>query len=414
MSPREKSQAEQHLTKLMFDNYRGIHRAAAEGAFVVWIAIIVPIELLKGFDMVIAVPENHAAMCAAKGIGPEQASRAERSGYSMDLCSYARIDIGTVLAHGEGSPIVGLPKPHLLISDNNNCSHLVKWFDLYHRTMNMPHFVLDVPFCYGPQKPKDLDYIAGQYRDLSRTIERMSGQRFDLDKAREAVERTSKAMEQWKRYLAAAAHRPTGITAFDTFIQMAPYITSLRGTPELVDHYRLLAGEAEQTIKTGDFPVPHERFRLLWDGIAPWHQLRSMSTRLAAMDANVVCAPYTACMGTLEGGLEQPRYDGGDPIQYLARAQNFSISPSGLALRFQAMSKLIERFSIDAAIFASNRSCKVYSIMQMDLKRLIAERHHIPTTMIEIDHADARMFDAERAFRQIETMLDMASGRKSA
>jgi len=412
MSTRTKSNAEKNLTRIMFEQYQADHQAASKGSFVVWVAIIVPIELLKGFDLVVAVPENHAAMCAAKGIGADESRKAERLGYSMDLCSYARIDLGTVYDQGRGSPIKGLPKPDLLISDNNNCSHLVKWFDVHHRQMGVPHFVLDVPFCYGPQQEKDRRYIAGQYRDLIHTIEQLTGQRFDLRKAREALRHTSEAVGHWKRFLGLAAHRPSGITAFETFIHMAPYITSLRGTPELVEHYRILADEGRERLARAAFPVPHERHRLLWDGIAPWHQLRSMSSRLAGLGANVIYAPYTSCLGAVEGGVDQVPYDGSDPVEFLARTQNFSICPYGLDLRFRAMSEMIERFGVDAVIFASNRSCKVYSIMQMDLKRMISERFGIPTVMIEIDHADVRMYDESQAFRQIETMLEMGSASR--
>jgi benzoyl-CoA reductase/2-hydroxyglutaryl-CoA dehydratase subunit BcrC/BadD/HgdB len=399
------AQVAKKLSDLMSSRYRADLAAAEEGAFVVWVAIIVPIELLKGFDLVVAVPENHSAMCAAKGVGATLAENAERAGYSMDLCSYARIDLGSVAA-AENSLTASLPKPDLLVSDNNNCSHLVKWFDVHHRELDVPHFVLDVPFCYGPQQEKDLEYIAAQYRDLIETIERMTGRRFDGEKARRAIEYTNEAVAHWKRFLDLAANRPSGITAFDTFVHMAPYITSLRGTKELVDYYKFLADETESRVAEGKFPVPNERFRLMWDNIAPWHQLRKMSTRLARMDANIVCAPYTSCIGTVEGEIDHHRYDGSDPIRFLARTQNFSICPYGLELRFRLMSKLVERYGVDGIIFASNRSCKVYSIMQMDIQRRMAEQYHLPTVMIDLDHADVRMYNEEKAFLQIEALIE--------
>jgi (R)-2-hydroxyisocaproyl-CoA dehydratase alpha subunit len=398
--------ANKSLSRLMGNAYRQSHQDAANGKPVVWAAIIVPIELLKGFDLVIAVPENHAAMCATKGLGPQQAEKAEQAGYSMDLCSYARIDLGTAFDDGRGSPSMGLPKSDLLISDNNNCSLLVKWFDVYHRQWGTPHFVLDVPFCYGPQKEKDLEYIFGQYKDMIRVIEEMTGQRFDPDKARAAVQFSDEAFKHWKRFLGFGANRPSGITSFDTFLHMAPYITSLRGTPELVEHVKLLADEVEERVTEGIFPVPSERHRLLWDNIAPWHQLRGMATRLAEMDANIIQAMYTSCMGAVEGDVDHYPYDGSDPLRHLARTQNFSICPYGLELRFSAMSKLIERFEIDGVVFSSNRSCKVYSVMQMDIQRRIAERYGMPTVMIEVDHADSRQYNEEQSFLKLEAMLE--------
>lgn len=396
----------ENLKKLVADYFMGMHRQAAEGGFVTWIAIIVPVELLKGFDVVVAVPENHSAMCAARGSGADQAEKAEQKGYSMDLCSYARIDLGTWFAGGDGSPTRGMPRPDLLISNNNNCSLLVKWFDVYRRELQVPHFTLDVPFCYGPQKSRDLDYIVSQFRDLIALMESLTGQTWDEDRVREAVRLSDEANLHWKRFLDLARNHPAGITAFDSFVHMAPYITSFRGTQELVDHCRLLADEAEALMEAGDFPVPDEKHRLLWDNIAPWHQLRNMSSRLARLDANVICATYTSCMGTVEGGVDQYRYRSEDPLHDLARIQNFSVCPYGLELRYQAMCKMIERMDINGVVFSSNRSCKVYSVMQMDLKRMIEKRFGIPTVMIDVDHADPRQYNEEKEFLKLEAMLE--------
>jgi benzoyl-CoA reductase/2-hydroxyglutaryl-CoA dehydratase subunit BcrC/BadD/HgdB len=405
-SGRRKSESGRRLSKLMASDYMELHRRAHEGAFVVWIAIVVPAEIFAGFENVVyAVPESHAAMSAGKGVGQLQCEKAEAMGYSMDLCSYARIDLGTAFDGGKDSPTWGLPKPHLLVSDNNNCSLLVKWFDVYHRAWNVPHFLIDVPFCYESQKEEDLEYILAQFRDLIGVIETMSGQGFDIDRVREALAHSGQAFTHWKRFLKTAAHRPSAITVFDSFVQMAPFLTA-RGTARLAEHYRMLADEALETIASGNFPVPNERYRLLWDNIAPWHQLSAMSARLAAMDANLIAASYTYCMGSLEGEFDLYAYDGGDPLRYLARAQNFSVCPHGLELRFKAMKRAVEAIGIDAVIFASNRSCKVYSLMQMDLQRRVSDTLGLPAVMIDVDHADARKYGEEAAFTRIEALLE--------
>jgi benzoyl-CoA reductase/2-hydroxyglutaryl-CoA dehydratase subunit BcrC/BadD/HgdB len=148
MLEKSKTSSDRNLTKVVGDAYMDLHARAAQGAFAVWIAINVPAELFLGFENVVyGVPESHAALNAAKGVGVLQCEKAEQMGYSMDLCSYARIDIGSESDGGKDSPTFGLSKPDLLVSDNNNCSLLVKWFDVHHRRMAVPHFVIDVPFC---------------------------------------------------------------------------------------------------------------------------------------------------------------------------------------------------------------------------------------------------------------------------
>jgi len=66
------------------------------------------------------------------------------------------------------------------------------------------------------------------------------------------------------------------------------------------------------------------------------------------------------------------------------------------------MKKAINDLSINGVIFASNRSCKPYSITQMDQKKMCS----VPSVMIEIDHADARKYSEESTFIRIETLLD--------
>jgi len=397
-----KSQADKHLSKIMIQGYMDLHQKASNGAFCVWIAINVPSEIFAGFDnMVYAVPESHAAMCAGKGIGADMCEKAENIGYSMDLCSYARIDIGNSTDNGKDSPTFGLPKPDLLISNNNNCALLAKWFDVHHRQWDVPHFIMDIPFCYTPQQAKDHAYIVSQIKDLIGYMEKLSGQKFDINGFKDAVQNSWNGIVQWKRFLNTAKNKPSPITAFDSFVHMAPFLT-LRGTQALKTHFKLLADEADRKLENQQYPVPNEKYRLFWDNIAPWHQLRKMSRRLAELDANIVGASYTSCMGTVEGSFDLHVWDNDDPFDYIARTMNAYMCPHGMTLRHASMKKAIDEFSVDGVIFASNRSCKPYSITQLDQKK----RCSVPAVMIEVDHADVRKYSEESTFIRLETLLE--------
>ncbi len=406
MASFQKTEAGRHLSTVVRNAYTELHARAAQGAFVVWIAINVPAEIFAGFDNVVyGVPESHAAVNAAKGIGALQCEKAERIGYSMDLCSYARIDIGCVSDNFTDSPTFGLLKPHLLVSNTNNCSLLAKWFDVHHRERGIPHFILDVPFCYAPQKPKDRDYIVAQFHELIRVIGKMSGQQCDMEKVREAVSLTDEGTGWWKRFLGFAEHRPSGITAFDSFVQMAPFLIA-RGTPQFVAHYRLLASETAQRVASGDYPVPGEKYRLFWDNIAPWHQLRDMSETLEKKGANIVGATYTSCIGGIEGSFDHYPYGGADPLAHLARTQNAYVCPHGMPLRTRAMADAVKRLNIDGIVFAGNRSCKPYSVSQFGQQRKMAETFGVPSVMIDVDHADVRKYSRESTFTRLEALVE--------
>ncbi len=52
-SGKGKTSAGRHLTRVVGDAYMDLHAKAAQGAFVVWIAINVPAELFLGFENVV-------------------------------------------------------------------------------------------------------------------------------------------------------------------------------------------------------------------------------------------------------------------------------------------------------------------------------------------------------------------------
>jgi benzoyl-CoA reductase/2-hydroxyglutaryl-CoA dehydratase subunit BcrC/BadD/HgdB len=138
-----------------------------------------------------------------------------------------------------------------------------------------------------------------------------------------------------------------------------------------------------------------------------------MSARLAGLNANIIAASYTYCMGSLEGEFDLYAYDGGDPLAYLARTQNFSVCPHGLELRYRSMQKAVEEVGIDGVVFASNRSCKVYSIMQMDMLKRVTRELNIPAVMIDVDHADVRKYTEESVFGRIEALLELIDVRRN-
>jgi len=137
-----------------------------------------------------------------------------------------------------------------------------------------------------------------------------------------------------------------------------------------------------------------------------------MSSRLAEYGANITTASYTYCIGTTEGTTEFHAFDGKDPLDFLARSQNFSVCPYGMALRGKAMREAVEKNAIDGIVFASNRSCKVYSLMQMDEMGLIKKDLGIPCVMIDVDHADVRKYSEANAFLRMEALIEMIEARR--
>lgn len=139
-----------------------------------------------------------------------------------------------------------------------------------------------------------------------------------------------------------------------------------------------------------------------------------MSGRLAELGANIVGASYTSCIGAVEGSFDAYDWDGKDPFDYIARTMNAYMCPHGMELRQNAMRNAIRDLSVDGVIFASNRSCKPYSITQMDQQDHISEFCGVPAVMIEVDHADVRKYSESSAFLRIEALLETIEAQRNA
>src|SRR5660398_278760 len=150
---------------------------------------------------------------------------------------------------------------------------------------------------------------------------------------------------------------PCPITAADIFTHMFPMV-ALRGTPEFVEHLRLLRDEVKDRVERGFAAVPEERYRLLWDNLPPWYDLRLFSD-LAKQGANFVIDTYTQAWG--------PRYMGEidtvDPLRSLAGYMGSGFLNVQVEKRYELLEELVDLYDVDGVVFHSDRSCKPFSLV---------------------------------------------------
>ena len=149
-SSKEKSYREIESVKAYRRLMKGYYLMAKNpkwfGKKVAWITSGGPVEPLYAMGVLPFYPENYGAMCGASRMSVSLCEIAESQGYSRDLCSYARCDIGSSLS-GKG-PLGKLPKPDFLVCGNNICGTVIKWYEIQARAFNVPLFFLDTPFIH--------------------------------------------------------------------------------------------------------------------------------------------------------------------------------------------------------------------------------------------------------------------------
>lgn len=396
-------QSLKQIKNIQMQYYAAAHQAGRdEKQFVAYLNVITPVELLYAMDVFPVYPENHAAVIGVRKQSTELASAAEGMGYSADLCSYPRCDLGWIKTGL--SPTWGLPKPDILITSNAQCGTIPKWFEVLSRYYDVPMVLIDVPHSTGAESdPAAERYVRAQLEDLIKTIEEMTGRSLDRDRLKETIRLSHEATVLWTKILEAAASRPAPITVFDQFISMAP-IVSQRGTQAALDFYEALCTELEDRKEKGIGALDRERFRLYWDNLPMWPELRRLSMFLDERGASLVTSIYTWAWGLLAVGQDDPLADWVNQYLY-----TFNFEPKKRVGQYVELAK---RYELDGFLYHSNRSCKWLSQDIPEVRRLVTERTGKPGVILEADHCDARLYAIETVEKQIDSFLELLDSRR--
>ncbi|MFA5079124.1 MAG: 2-hydroxyacyl-CoA dehydratase family protein [Dehalococcoidia bacterium] len=404
--PRLKSQIIQR--QLFTDYWQELHTAKESGKKVAWVSGMSPSELLSAMDFLIVYPMNHSATCAAAGVATSLCEISEQNGFSQDLCGYQRCDIGSALMGDQTLSPVRPPKPDLmLVTSNQQCHQIFKWFENISRIYDIPLVMIDVPFLDDTATEEDesraLEYVKEQLREFIDFLEGFTKRRFNFDHLQECMGNASAAYDLWYEGLFNAAKNiPSPISTFDLFIHLGPMLY-LRSRPEAVDYYQNLKNEVIDRIAKGQGAVPNERYRLFLNGMN-WMKIPSLAK---------LCASYNACMVTgiypllftLKGG------DISRPVEAMAKSAINSLLNRGLQTRINAVANLVRDFSIDGIIAPTIRGCKPISSFQLETMREVEKLTGIPNLEFETCMVDTRYHSDAQVEVRIQAFMELLENR---
>ncbi len=390
--------------RLMMAYYFLVKNARRIGKKVAWITSGGPVEPLYAMGVLPFYPENYGAMCGAVRMSVALCEAAEQRGYSRDLCSYARTDIGSNLT-GKG-PLGVLPRPDFLVCCNNICGTVMKWYEIQARALNVPVFFLDTPFIHDEVDEHALRYVEKQMEGYIAFLERQLKRPFSEKRFFQVGARSLEAVRLWREIIELSKNRPAPFPAFDAFIHMAPIVT-LRGTRWAVRYYRKLKKEIEKRVAAGIGAFAREEIRLIWDNIPIWYDIRNLSKVLSSQGAVLVGDTYTSAWAHDE-------MEGGPSLRGFAQSHATIHLNLGLEYKIKKMTALVEGYAADGFIMHSNRSCKTYSIGQYDIKREVTKATGKPGLIIEADHTDARSYAPKQVEKQIQVFLEIIRGKAQA
>ncbi len=378
-------------------------RYANLGRKVAWVTSAAPVEFLRALDFYVLYPENHGAICGAARLAVDIASEAEEAGFSRDLCSYARTDIGAMLS-GK-TPVGKLPRPDLLLACNNICQTVLFWYQVLAHHFDVPLILIDTPFVYHKEADGHaLEYVRRQLEQAVPVAEKVAGKPLVEARLRETTRMSRMATELWLEIMERNRHRPAPISVFDEFTHMAP-IVEMRGDAATVDYYAAMLKDVDERIARGIGAVKNERKRLLWDNLPIWYRLRYLAEFLARHGIALVASTYTNAWGELA-----PFMNPEQPIESGALACTYPILNRGTGHKLATMRRMIQDYHLDGVILHSDRSCKPYSMGQMDQRDSLIRDLATPALLLEADHNDSRAYAEEQVANRLAAFVEMLGG----
>jgi len=417
MNQTEGMNSKQMLGHYINKSFQDAREAKANGKLVCWSSSVAPDEFCRAMDIEILYPENMAAAVGAKKGAPDMLKIAEQKGYNVDICSYARVNLGyfellkeqaltgktpEALENYVGEPAV---LPDVVITSTNLCGTLLKWFENIAAELNIPCIVIDVPFNYErPMPQRMVNYVKGQFEYAIKQLEELCGRPFDYDKFLEVQKQSQRTVAQWDKIASMTSLKPSPFNGFDFFNYMA-LIVSYRATAGAEETFAKCVEELEEMVKNGQSAFgENEKHRIAWEGIAVWPALGLTFKTFKNMDTLMTGSGYP--------DIWSLRYTPGD-MESMARGYSNVYTNINLEERTKAVEKIMENAKCDGIVYHNNRSCKLMSMVNVDIAEAVQKNNDKPFVVFDGDQTDPNNFSAAQFETRAQALGEMMDAKQA-
>jgi len=381
--------------------YEDAHKAKAEKKPLAWVTSTFPIETLLAMDIVPIWPENYASVCAARQASVELCERAEREGFSRDLCSYSRCVLGSMFGGEKDLPEGGLPKPDFLVTTTCACDTHLKWFQVASRLYKAPLFLLDVPYNISGADSLNLekahvDFYVSQSEELFSFLEEQTGTRLDNKRLREVVALSNQTSQLWMEIQDYRRTIPCPMDARDAFSAVF-FMLCIPGTHVALEFYTILRDEIRERVKNKVGVVENEKYRLIWDNLPLWFNLKIFEY-LNSLGAVVVAETFSHVWA---GSLDPSK-----PLESLARKYLVNFANSSVKRKIDMILNLAKDFNVNGIILPTNWGCRMMSIGETLVRDIVYKKLGISSLIIDVDSSDWRNYNEAQIKDRFETFFE--------
>ncbi len=376
-------------------------------------------ELIRSFDMLPVYPEINALQSGMRKKSEGFIRDAEKIGYSEDVCTYVKCDIGMMINGNIGPTGEKIPDPDLLLLSYTGCFTFMKWFETLKRLYpGVPVALLHTPYQEAHKITPDMtQYMVKQLKEeVIPKMEKVSGQKYDEEKLKELLKNTSKVEDYMLKIFATTKNKPSPIDAYFAGVYyIGPINIGFRGTVDAIDYYEELYKEILDRVKKGLGPITpegemeQEKFRLVVEGPPNWTHFREFWKLFYDMGAVIVASSYTKVGGVYDMGF---RVNPDKPLESLAKYCMNCYTNLNLEQRVELLSDCITNYKADGFLVNSIKSCNSFSAGQLMIMQQLEKRLEIPVSFIESDLVDPRYFSYSNIKNRLESFFQMLEQRK--
>ena len=405
--------ATQGLKNVMGRHFLAIEQAYRDGKPTAWATSGSPVELLYAMDVQPILPENSATISAAQKYSKDFIEIAEAEGFSYDLCSYFKTNVGAVISNADITK-GGTGKPTFMLSTDVICDTHVNWFEVQAERLNVPHYTLDIPHVVSNTNNRQYDYfkkyISEQLYDFLDFIQEVTGNEYSEERAKAVTQNSWDLSMVWQDIYELRKAVPCPMSTRDTFGGLFPLFT-MPGLKEPIKLYKRMYREAKIRLDNGIGALEKEEFRLMFEGIPYWYALKWFST-LEKYGAIIVYEPYTYAFSKYMNPNVTKEMVLSKPVEAMSELMLSFWYIYDLKTRIKKFEETVREWKIDGVLMHNNYSCRPNSCGLYDLKRHLMDDYDIPCLIIDADMNDPRKFNETQISNQIESFIEILRKRK--
>ena len=375
-----------------------------------------PLELFHAIDIPVVSNQWWAAMVSAKRLAPLYLDGLNAMGYHDGLCRYCSLSLASTIAGNPAqAPWGGLPKPTLL-SARLTCDCIQCVFETWAAKLGAPFVPLDAPGA-SELPPRwwelsryrwnelfeghRLDFMVSQFQSLIRTLERITGKMFDLERLRvlmEGVNEQEQYFEEVREMICQAPRTPVRMHEQVSNVMAAQW---LRGSDWAIAHARAFRDEVKERVEADIAACPSERLRLMWVGAGLWHDTDFYTAFEEQYGAVFVWSMYLAF-----GPDGYIRYGLDDPLRALAsRTVSFNEQLHNPPWANEWIVDQARKHRIDAALVLEPLGTRPSATGNLFIERAL-QAAGVPVLPIAADMVDARGWNALEMRQTVARFLD--------